>query len=189
MAQWTYWSRKEALLTYCKGKKASIGNLTAQLEFLYKELSESYKTTLSALKSATSVKAASDAVLTQYERPADQSDTVKSKRASYGQTYYDKYASGKTETVTPSYTPSTPVYKIEYAASKASGYSGGKKLTVTTGLNFRTGAGTNKTIIRVLSKGETVTWYGYYTTVSGTKWYLVVDKNGQTGFVSSKYVA
>lgn len=193
LAQWTYWSRKEALLTYCKGKKASIGNLTAQLEFLYKELSESYKTTLSALKSATSVKAASDAVLTQYERPADQSDTVKSKRASYGQTYYDKYASGKTEAVapapTPKPTPAAPVYKIEYAASKASGYSGGKKLTVTTGLNFRTGAGTNKTIIRVLSKGETVTWYGYYTTVSGTKWYLVVDKNGQTGFVSSKYLA
>lgn len=191
LAQWTYYTRKQALLTYCQSKKASVGNLTAQLEFLYKELSESYKTTLNALKNATSVKAASDAVLTQFERPADQSDAVKTKRASYGKTYYDKYASGKTETTTQTTTSTTTtkVYKIESATSKESGHGKGKKFKVTTGLNFRTGAGINKTKIRVLAQGESVTWYGYYTTVSGVKWYLVVDKNGQTGFVSSQYLA
>lgn len=190
LAQWTYWSRKQALLNYCRGKKASIGNLTAQLEFLYKELSEGYTSVLSALKNATSVRSASDAVLTKFERPANQGESVQKVRASYGQTYYDKYAAGKTQTpvADPKPTPAKTV-KVEYAASKESGHGSGTVLTVTTGLNFRVGAGTNKSKIRVLAQGERVTWYGYYTSVSGTKWYLVVDKNGQTGFVSSQYVA
>ena len=63
-----------------------------QLGFLMKELSTSYKTVLATLKTATSVRAASDAVLLQFERPADQSEAVKAKRAGYGQKYFDKYA-------------------------------------------------------------------------------------------------
>ena len=43
------------------------------------------------------MKTASDAVLTGYERPSDQGDAVKEKRAGYGQTYFDKYAGTKTE--------------------------------------------------------------------------------------------
>jgi LysM repeat protein len=66
---------------------------------LFKELSESYKSVLTVLKAAATVKAASDSVLLNYERPADQSDTVKTKRASYGQTYYDKYAGTTTTQV------------------------------------------------------------------------------------------
>lgn len=34
LAQWTYWSRKQALLTYAQGKGASIGDLETQLDFL-----------------------------------------------------------------------------------------------------------------------------------------------------------
>ena len=39
-------------------------------------------------------KKAEDAVLTGYEKPADQSETVKKKRAEYGEGYYKKYAAG-----------------------------------------------------------------------------------------------
>lgn len=46
------------------------------------------------LKNATSVRAASDAVLTGYEKPADQSENVKKQRAGYGDGYYRKYAGG-----------------------------------------------------------------------------------------------
>ena len=92
IAQWTFWSRKEALLNYVRALGVSIGDLEAQLGFLYKELSESYPSVLATLKTATSVRAASDKVLTDFERPADQSEAVKIKRAGYGQTYYDKYA-------------------------------------------------------------------------------------------------
>lgn len=98
VAQWTFWSRKEALLNYVRALGVSIGDLEAQLGFLYKELSESYPSVLAALKTATSVRAASDKVLTDFERPADQSEAVKIKRAGYGQTYYDKYAKAAAST-------------------------------------------------------------------------------------------
>ena len=91
LAQWTYWSRKQNMLEFARAAGKSIGDLEMQLDFLFKELSEGYKTVLAALKAATSVKAASDNVLLNFEKPADQSDAVKTKRASYGQTYYDKY--------------------------------------------------------------------------------------------------
>lgn len=91
LAQWTYWIRKQNLLAYAKEKGASIGNLDMQLGFLAKELA-GYHTVIKALRAATSVKQASDIVMTKYERPANQSDTAKARRASYGQKYYEKYA-------------------------------------------------------------------------------------------------
>ncbi len=92
LAQWTYWSRKQNMLEFARAAGKSIGDLGMQLDFLFKELSEGYKSVLTVLKTATTVKAASDSVLLDYERPADQSNTVKTKRAGYGQKYYDKYA-------------------------------------------------------------------------------------------------
>lgn len=96
LAQWTYWSRKQNLLNFCKSKKTSIGDLEMQLDFLLKELSESYGSVLSTLKTATSVTQASNAVLLNFERPADQSVSVQNKRASYGQNYFNKYAKQNT---------------------------------------------------------------------------------------------
>lgn len=93
LAQWTYWSRKQALKEFADWLNLSIGDLTMQLEFLWKELYEGYSTSvLAVLKSAKTVKEASAVVLTKFERPADQSDAAKNRRAGYGQTYYDKYA-------------------------------------------------------------------------------------------------
>lgn len=92
LAQWTYWSRKKALYEYVKSKGVSIGDLEAQLEFLYQELSTSYKGVLSTLKNATSILEASNAVLFKFENPADQSVSVQNYRASLGQKFYDKYA-------------------------------------------------------------------------------------------------
>ena len=97
LAQWTYWSRKQALLDYAKAAGKSVGDLETQLGFLMQELAGSFKAVLNTLKSATTVKAASNAVLLQFERPADQSAAVQTKRAGYGQTYYDKYAAKDAE--------------------------------------------------------------------------------------------
>lgn len=94
LAQWTYWSRKEGLLAFTKAAGASVGDLEAQLNFLIKELSAGYTSVLNVLKTATNVRQASDAVLLKFERPADQSETAKIKRADYGQKYLDKYAGG-----------------------------------------------------------------------------------------------
>ena len=92
LAQWTYHTRKANLHKFAKDAGKSIGDLEMQLGFLMQELSTSYKTVLATLKTATSVRAASDAVLLQFERPADQSEAVKANRAGYGQKYFDKYA-------------------------------------------------------------------------------------------------
>jgi len=92
LAQWTYWSRKQALLEYARAQGKSIGDLGMQLGFLWKEMSENYAALVATLKAADSVKAASDAVLTKYERPADQGESARVKRAAYGQEYYDKFA-------------------------------------------------------------------------------------------------
>ena len=90
LAQWTYHSRKAALLAYVRERGKSIGDLAAQLGFLRQELG-GYRTVFSVLKSANSVREASDIVLMQYERPANQSESVQKKRAGYGQKYYNKY--------------------------------------------------------------------------------------------------
>lgn len=94
IAQWTYWSRKQGLLDFAKAQGKSIGDLEMQLDFLMKELREGYKTVLTILRTAGSVRAASDAVLLKFERPADQSVTVQVKRAAFGQRYYDKFVRG-----------------------------------------------------------------------------------------------
>jgi hypothetical protein len=91
LAQWTYHSRKAALLAYVQERGVSVGDLAAQLGFLCGEL-EGYSSVLKTLKSAKSVREASDVVLKQFERPADQGTAVQEKRAAYGQKYFDKYA-------------------------------------------------------------------------------------------------
>lgn len=120
LAQWTYYSRKQALLDYAKACKKSIGDYEMQLGFLYKELSESYKTVLNELKSAKSVLEASNTVLTKFERPADMGTTVQNRRAGYGQKYYDKYAK---KTVTPEPKPVTPA--LDFAVNDIVNFAGG----------------------------------------------------------------
>lgn len=97
LAQWTYWTRKKAMYEYIVERlKKSIGDAEAQFDFLLYELSTSYSGLVQKLKNCKTVKEASDLILTQFEKPADQSDSVKNKRAAYGSEYYAAL-SGKTE--------------------------------------------------------------------------------------------
>lgn len=92
LAQWTYWSRKKNLLAYAKSKRKNVGDLEMQLEFLLMELT--VYGLMNTLKTARTVREASDVVLLKFERPANQGDAVKQKRAQYGQVYYDRYVKG-----------------------------------------------------------------------------------------------
>ena len=115
LCQWTYWTRKQALYAFCKAIGASIGDLDAQLRFLMKELSESFKSVLGVLMTTASVREASDIVLLQFERPAKMNDpTVQQKRAGYGQTYYNQFAitvAEKGDGVKMKYTSANPPMK------------------------------------------------------------------------------
>lgn len=95
LCQWTYPTRKAALLAFARAAGKSIGDEDMQVDFFVKELKESYPKVWAVLTTTKSVREASDAVLLNYERPADQSESVRDKRAGYGQTYYNKYATGK----------------------------------------------------------------------------------------------
>lgn len=119
IAQWTFYSRKQALIDFAKSQLKPIDDLTMQLDFLWKELTEGYTSTLEALVTATSVRTASDAVLTKYERPADQSEAVKERRAGYGQTYYNKYAGQTTTPVMPAAEDKQEEQKVELSTTHA----------------------------------------------------------------------
>lgn len=92
LVQWTSKGRKEGLYDLAKSRKVSIADPEMQLDYLYKELSESYSSVLKVLETATSVKQASDIVLTKFEMPADCGTAVKNTRSSYGQKFYNQYA-------------------------------------------------------------------------------------------------
>lgn len=97
LAQWTFHSRKRAMYEFIVEKHGKrIDDLDAQLEFLIQELTMNYGHMITALKGVRSVRDASDIVLTQFERPKDQSESVKIRRAEYGQQIFDKYGKHKT---------------------------------------------------------------------------------------------
>ena len=130
LAQWTFWSRKQALYNYVKAAGVSIGDLNTQLAFMWEEM-QGYKSMIQQLTAATSVRAASNAVLLEYEKPTDQSEAVQKKRAAYGQTYYDRYAG-----TGGSAAPDTP--------QAAAGVPFKVRVDITD-LRIRTGAGTGYT--------------------------------------------
>lgn len=92
LAQWTYHTRKAALLQFARSEGKSIGDLEMQLNFLWKELSESFPDVLAVLQSSKSIQEASDMVLVGYERPADMGEAVKNNRAGFGMAFYKNYA-------------------------------------------------------------------------------------------------
>ena len=92
LAQWTHSSRKQALLNFAKETKASIGNLNMQLNYLWKEL-QTYTTVINTLKSAKTVKEASDIVVKKYEKPKHQEESFLKNRANYGEKYFKMFNS------------------------------------------------------------------------------------------------
>lgn len=96
LAQWACWSRKQKLLQYAQAYGCSIGDENMQVDFMIGELMASYPSVLNVLKTAASIREASDCVLTQYERPADQSESVKVKRAAYGEDLMKQLLGGNT---------------------------------------------------------------------------------------------
>jgi hypothetical protein len=104
LAQWTYYTRKQNLLNFATKSNKSIGDLDMQLNFLWNEL-VGYPTLMNILKTATDIPTASNAVLFQFERPADMGEKVQKQRAAYGQAIYDRHHSNSSNTV--GFTPYT----------------------------------------------------------------------------------
>lgn len=99
LAQWTYWNRKQNLLDFTHEKRLSIGDLEGQLGFLIEELSTSYKSVYKVLCETTDVRQASDIVLTQFEKPKNQGESIKNNRFKYASEYYERFVKKNTRTV------------------------------------------------------------------------------------------
>lgn len=99
LAQWTYWSRKKALYDHAKAASVSIADMNMQLAFLWEEI-QGYKQVMNVLNNAGSVQAASDAVMTGYEKPADQSEAAKQARREASQEGFDRYAGSESASAT-----------------------------------------------------------------------------------------
>ena len=100
LAQWTFYTRKQALLDMCKGK---IGDLKCQLKYLMHEFNTDFKGILATLKTSTDVYACAIKVMVDFENPADQSESKKNFRYQLSKKYYDQFTgsgpAGNTYTV------------------------------------------------------------------------------------------
>ena len=93
LAQWTYWSRKEALYKYMiEDNKVAIDDLDMQLNYIIHELSTKYKSLSVKLESCKNVREASTLVMKEYEKPADQGEVAIKTRGDYAMIFYNKFA-------------------------------------------------------------------------------------------------
>lgn len=114
ICQWTSAGRKTGLLNYAKSKEVSIKDQTMQIEWLYKELSTSYKNVLKELCSVNnSVESCARIVMCKFERPKNQSENNQLVRVSYAQEFYSKYVKedDPTFTITESFLTNNDCYK------------------------------------------------------------------------------
>ncbi len=95
LAQWTSSGRKSGLLDYCKKNRKAIDDLQAQLEWLYTELSTSYKTVLFELTNPNNtIDSCARIVMVKFERPANQSEENQLVRVGYAKDFYNTYFKG-----------------------------------------------------------------------------------------------
>lgn len=151
LAQWTYWSRKQGLFQLCKSRGKSIGDLNTQLDFLYQELTTSYSQLLKILKTTSSVEEASNLVVTQFERPADQSSSTLKQRALYSQRYFNTYSMQKEEVTKMKY--SNANQPLVCMMTNSTCYKQTRKMDIKGVLWHSTGAN-NKTIKRYVQPSE-----------------------------------
>ena len=169
LAQWTFWSRKQALFNYAKSVSKSIGDIYMQLNFLWQEL-QSYQAVISVLKSATSIRQASDIVLIKFEQPEDQGISMQERRAGYGQNQYNKFSGQGNEPI--------PIEKSSYNVRSTE-----------INLSIRTGPGVNYPISGKLTDNGVYTIIEDANGAGASKWGKVYDgQNGaQSGWISLDY--
>lgn len=92
LCQWTYWSRKLGLYEFAESINHNINSTEMQLKYLMQELNTRYKSVLQVLKTNNNLRTCSDTVLTQFEKPQDQSLEVANKRYEYSKEIFNTYS-------------------------------------------------------------------------------------------------
>ena len=81
LCQWTYSTRKRALLTFARAEGASIGSITMQTDFCIKEMKEGYAGLWAYLCGTPELFTAVSRICREYERPAVNNIAVRLKHA------------------------------------------------------------------------------------------------------------
>lgn len=92
LAQWTYYTRKQALYNMKKSMNVSIGSVDLAIAYLIHELNNSYPSVLNTIKNASTIRIASDVVLHDFESPHDQSESVEIYRENLSKDIYAEYS-------------------------------------------------------------------------------------------------
>ena len=87
LCQWTYWSRKQALLSFARARGVSVGDEGMQVEFCVDELRDEYPALWCFLCETQDVRAAAERVCREYERPAVNNVDV---RTEYANQFYSR---------------------------------------------------------------------------------------------------
>ncbi len=96
LVQWTSGGRQQNFMKFMKELGVGVTDLSGQLEFVWKEMNESYPNTIRALRASTDPVAAAIAVhgppSPGYEASADTPEAVRTVRGGNAQKVHDKYA-------------------------------------------------------------------------------------------------
>ena len=156
LAQWRFWSRKEAFYDFCKENFYAIDDQMGQLNYLWRDIGKNYKKLNETLQNATSVREASDAFMERYEKPGDMSEAAKEKRANYGNNYYNLFSEAPA--------PDTDELYVSTTAPR---------------VNLRIGNGQEYSVVkRALVKGTKYKWVA--TAKNGWHAVIVPDGDGKT---------
>ena len=111
LTQVTYHSRKAGLLSMAKQRGVSIGDVDLQLDYMLKELKETYSTLWSKLCSEHNVSELAVAFMTQFERPENQGVTARNYRAHLSTQILKEFENAEpVEVETPAEKPAQVVY-------------------------------------------------------------------------------
>lgn len=91
LAQWTWWTRKQNMLAFARGYGKSIGDLDMQMDFLFKEMQESFPAIWSAMKTSHDLEYLVHELLWTWENPTEKENNMKTRMA-YAQGWYQKYS-------------------------------------------------------------------------------------------------
>lgn len=143
LVQWCFYTRKEGLLAYAKSLNSSVGDINIQLNYMWKELKDSYKPVYESIINATNIKEPSDIIMTKYEKPANTSEAMKQKRADYGQKFYNMFVSSELKSNTVKKESNTLVKRV---------------IITTDRVNLRAGNGLNFSRVSQVNKNAMYEW-------------------------------
>ena len=151
LCQWTYHTRKAALLALCKSRGVSVGDEQAQVEFCLQELQREYPMLYLELRSSHDMYQCTYDVCVKYERPAVNNIDVRYK---YAQQFYNEFCGSGAL---------ADEHAEQSAAAVIQGY-GGQDVTAPPKANTDAGI---KAAVMVLQM--TMNYAGYWGAVTGER--------------------